>query len=161
MLNELLTRERIVPRMQASEHWAAIVELLDHLIAIGKFDGARRDECLDALRRREALTSTGIGSGVAIPHAFLDGLEKTQAAFGLCPQGIEFDSLDAAPVQMVLLFLVPRAHHAEHLRTLASVARTLSSVRVRREVLEARTPAAILSALTPDPAPVPLGRREE
>jgi mannitol/fructose-specific phosphotransferase system IIA component (Ntr-type) len=75
-LANLLTPERIVLEMGAGEHWPAIVELVDRLVEVAALEAALRDEVLDALKVREDQVSTGVGYGVAIPHAFSDKLDQ-------------------------------------------------------------------------------------
>src|SRR5947209_10325131 len=67
-LANLLSAEQIIPEMKATERWAAIVELIDLLVGLGKIKSPDRDPILSALRQREETMSTGIGFGIAIPH---------------------------------------------------------------------------------------------
>ena len=86
---------------------------------------------LAALRQREETMSTGIGFGIAIPHASSDRVGKVVAAFGRSLTGIEFDSLDNAPVKFIVLFVVPKDQFQTHLRTLAAIAKFLNDRTVR------------------------------
>ena len=130
-LASLLTVEQIIPQMQATERWGAIVELVDVLAAAGKVKAEDRDVVLAALRQREETMSTGIGFGIAIPHASSDRVGEVIAAFGRSMTGIEFDSLDNAPVRFIVLFVVPRDQFQVHLRTLAAIAKLLNDRAVR------------------------------
>ena len=94
--------------MKATERWAAIVELIDLLVSLGKIKPEDRDPILASLKQREETMSTGIGFGIAIPHCSSDRLEEVVAAFGRSTTGIEFDALDNAPVKFVVLFIVPK-----------------------------------------------------
>src|SRR6266487_3233291 len=96
-LGNLLTTEQIIPEMQATERWSAIVELTNLLVSQGKIKPEDKDTVLAALRAREETMSTGIGFGIAIPHASSDRVSEVVAAFGRSSKGIEFDSLDNAP----------------------------------------------------------------
>ena len=107
-LGNLLTIHQIIPEMKATERWSAIVELVDLLVAQQQVKPADRDTVLAALRQREETMSTGIGFGIAIPHASSDRVEKVVAAFGRSATGIEFDSLDNAPVKFIVLFIDPK-----------------------------------------------------
>lgn len=130
-LASLLTAEQILPQMQATERWGAIVELVDLLVKVGKVKPADRDVVLAVLRQREETMSTGIGFGIAIPHASSDRVGEVIAAFGRSSGGIEFDSLDNAPVKFIVLFVVPRDQFQMHLRTLAAIAKLLNDRTVR------------------------------
>src|SRR3989440_3465559 len=136
-LANLLSAEQIIPEMKATERWAAIVELIDLLVSLGKIKPADRDPILAALKQREETMSTGIGFGIAIPHCSSDRLDEVVAAFGRSTKGIEFDALDNAPVKFVVLFIVPKNQFQTHLRTLASIAKFLND---RASAINSPTP---------------------
>jgi fructose-specific phosphotransferase system IIA component len=138
-LGNLLSVDRIVPEMQANERWSAIVELVELLVARGKVKPEDRDLVLAALRQREETMSTGIGFGIAIPHASSDRVSEVVAAFGRSNKGIEFDSLDNAPVKYIVLFVVPKDQFQTHLRTLAAIAKFLNDRTVRERLGNAAT----------------------
>jgi len=138
-LGNLLSVDRIVPEMQANERWSAIVELVELLVARGKVKPEDRDLVLAALRQREETMSTGIGFGIAIPHASSDRVSEVVAAFGRSNKGIEFDSLDNAPVKYIVLFVVPKDQFQTHLRTLAAIAKFLNDRTVRERLGSAAT----------------------
>lgn len=154
-LAQLLGPDQILPDMKAVGHWPSIVELVDHLVACGKLPAALHDEILEALRKREEQVSTGIGSGVAIPHAFSDQLEEVVAVFGRSHGGIDFAALDDAPVHLVILFLVPRKDYQLHLRTLAAIAKMFTNPDIRRRLCEAADGDEILAILGSKPSRVP------
>ena len=133
-LGNLLSVDRILPQMQASERWSAIVELVELLVQRGKVRAADQDSVLAALRQREETMSTGIGFGIAIPHASSDRVDEVVAAFGRSSTGIEFDSLDNAPVKFIVLFVVPKDQFQTHLRTLAAIAKFLNDRTVRERL---------------------------
>ena len=133
-LGNLLSVDRIVPEMQANERWSAIVELVELLVARGKVRPEDRELVLAALRQREETMSTGIGFGIAIPHASSDRVGEVVAAFGRSNKGIEFDSLDNAPVKYIVLFVVPKDQFQTHLRTLAAIAKFLNDRTVRERL---------------------------
>lgn len=144
-LASLLTAEQIIPEMKATERWSAIVELIDLLVAQGKIKPEDRDSILASLKQREETMSTGIGFGIAIPHASSDRIEEVVASFGRSSQGIEFDALDNAPVKFVVLFIVPKNQFQTHLRTLASIAKFLNDRSVRERLGAATSAAEILA----------------
>ena len=144
-LGNLLTVHQILPDMKATERWSAIVELVELLVAQGQVKPADRDTVLAALRQREETMSTGIGFGIAIPHASSDRVEKVVAAFGRSATGIEFDSLDNAPVKFIVLFVVPKDQFQTHLRTLAAIAKFLNDRGTRDRLAAAKTAEEILA----------------
>ncbi len=144
-LGNLLSKDQILPEMQATERWSAIVELVDLLAAKGFVNTDDRDVVLGALRAREETMSTGIGFGIAIPHASSDRVDRVVAAFGRSSTGIEFDSLDNAPVRFIVLFVVPKDQFQTHLRTLAAIAKFLNDRSVRDRLGTAAGADEILS----------------
>ena len=146
-LASLLTNDQIILDMKSGEHWDAIVELVDHLVSIGSIPEDTRNEVLEALRAREDQVSTGIGSGVAIPHTLSDRIDKVAAVFGRSAEGIDFQALDNAPVHFVVLFVVPRAQYNLHLQTLAAIAKTFANREIRRRLADATSRDEILEVL--------------
>src|SRR5256886_15292882 len=144
-LASLLSSEQIIPEMKATGRWPAIVELIDLLVSLGKIEPASRDSILASLKQREETMSTGIGFGIAIPHASSDYVNDVVAAFGRSSQGIEFDALDNAPVRFVVLFIVPKNQFQTHLRTLASIAKFLNDRATRDKLANAKSTEEILS----------------
>ena len=144
-LASLLSAEQIIPEMKATEGWSAIVELIDLLVAQGKIKAEDRESILASLKQREETMSTGIGFGIAIPHAPSDRIEEVVASFGRSSQGIEFDALDNAPVKFVVLFISPKNQFQTHLRTLASIAKFLNDRNVRERLGAAQSADQILA----------------
>ena len=150
-LGNLLSVDRILPQMRASERWSAIVELVDLLVDRGKVKPEDRELVLAALRQREETMSTGIGFGIAIPHASSDRVSEVVAAFGRSQDGIEFDSLDNAPVKFIVLFVVPKDQFQTHLRTLAAIAKFLNDRTVRDRLGSAEGATAIYEVFSGSP----------
>ena len=146
-LADLLTPDHILLEMKASGHWSAIEELVGHLVQLGALPGPLREPTLESLRAREDLVSTGIGSGVAIPHAFSDEISEVVAVFGRSPAGIDFEALDGAPVHLIILFIVPRKDYHLHLRTLAAIAKMFTNPDIRRSLMEAQSREEILTIM--------------
>jgi mannitol/fructose-specific phosphotransferase system IIA component (Ntr-type) len=144
-LGHILSIDQILPEMEAVERMEAIVELVDLLVAKGHVQAGDRDVVLNALRAREDTMSTGIGFGIAIPHASSDRVNHVVAAFGRSSKGIEFDALDNAPVKFIVLFVVPKDQFQTHLRTLAAIAKFLNDRQVRERLGTAASAEEILS----------------
>jgi mannitol/fructose-specific phosphotransferase system IIA component (Ntr-type) len=100
----------------------AIAAILDRLIETEGLAAELRGEILAALVEREELGSTGIGHGVAVPHAKCAGVSRMFGAVAEFPAGVDFESLDRKPVRVVYLIISPRKRPAEHLRILESIA---------------------------------------
>ena len=153
-LAKLLSADRIILEMKAVELWPSIVELVNHLVKSGQLPPEQQREMLDAFKAREAQVSTGIGSGVAIPHAFSDHLDRVVAVFGRSRQGIDFGAVDHAPVHFVILFIVPRKDYHLHLQTLAAIAKMFTNRQVLRQIGEAVDHEEILAIFEPKAARV-------
>lgn len=151
-LAKLLGADQIVLEMRALEHWAAITELVDHLVTSGKLPEAQREGVLGALKTREEQISTGIGCGVAIPHAFSDEGDEVIAVFGRSRQGIDFEALDKCPVHFIILFIVPRKDYHLHLQTLAAIAKMFTNIEIRRQLGVAETRDEVLAILDCKPS---------
>lgn len=143
-LASLLSTERILPELKATERWEAITEMVDCLVSRGAVAEEHRGQVLEVLRQREETMSTGIGFGIAIPHASSEWVSEVVAAFGRSKKGIEFDSLDNEPVHFIVLFVVPRDQFQTHLRTLAAIAKFLNDRVVREELAAAAEAESIM-----------------
>ncbi|MCB1132232.1 MAG: PTS sugar transporter subunit IIA [Verrucomicrobiae bacterium] len=150
-LAKLLSADQVLLDLKATEHWPVIVELVDHLVRIDRLPASLQEETLGALKAREDQVSTGIGSGVAIPHAFSDKLEEVVVVFGRSKEGVDFEALDNAPVHFIILFVVPRKDYHLHLRTLAAIAKMFTNCEVRRQLGAAETRDEILAILDSKP----------
>ncbi|MFI4940617.1 MAG: PTS sugar transporter subunit IIA [Burkholderiales bacterium] len=100
--------------------------------------GVTANEVVDSLNAREKIGSTGLGQGVAIPHARVNGLTEAIAAFVRPKTAIQFDSPDGMPVAFCLVLLVPAPATEQHLRTLSDIASMLSSVQFRDQLGRAK-----------------------
>ena len=89
------------------------------------------------LLERERLASTGIGSGVAIPHGRYDGVDELRAAVAVCPAGVDFDAVDCLPVRILVGIVGPRSMPQKHLAALAGVSRVLRDDQKRDALLKA------------------------
>ena len=87
--------------------------------------GLPAGQVVDALMTRETLGPTGVGHGVALPHARMDGIDKVVGAFVLLDKPIDFSSVDRQPVDVAFALFAPEDAGVEHLKALALVARTL------------------------------------
>lgn len=96
-------------------------QLVAPLVAHGVVEDV--DGLMDALLERESLQSTGIGSGVAVPHAICDDLSEPRIVLGHCRPGVDFRSLDQRPVHLFFLLLSPSASTGVHIKLLARIAR--------------------------------------
>lgn len=121
--------------LRAEERWEAIEELVSHLAQTNALKPEQKDSILAAIRQREAAMSTGIGQGVAIPHAITDLVAEVVVIIGRSRTGIEFAARDRKKVEIVVLFLIPQAGLHQHLNTFAESAKLLRRRDFRGELL--------------------------
>jgi PTS system nitrogen regulatory IIA component len=140
----LLDRSAISTRVSAANKKKALAVIAE--IAARNF-GLEAGEVQDALIEREAAGSTGVGYGVAVPHARLNGLERMRGVFVRLEQPVEFDSVDDQPVDLMFALFAPRNAGAEHLRALARVSRLLRQSELREQLRQARTADAVHALL--------------
>jgi len=124
-ITDFLSPKAIVIDIKSVKKEDVITELVDALIQAGEIDKKNRTKLTDALMAREALGSTAIGQGVAIPHAKTDCVSKLVAAFGLSKKGVDFDSLDGEQAYIFFLLVAPQDSAGPHLKALARISRLL------------------------------------
>jgi nitrogen PTS system EIIA component len=115
----------IVPNLVAATKSEAIRALVKSLIIAEQISRNAEDGVAAALLRREELGSTGIGRGIAIPHAKHPAVESVVAAIGRIPIGVDFESLDGEPVHLMVLVLSPPDKPGDHLRAVERISRAL------------------------------------
>ena len=139
---DFLSRTAIVPELKAATKKAAIEELVGLLVKENKVQDA--DSAVQILMEREKIGSTGIGQGIAIPHAKSEQAKGVAAAFGLSKKGIAFDALDGDPVYIIFLLIAPPDSAAMHLQALARISRMLKDKFFRQSLREAKSTEEIL-----------------
>jgi len=146
-IGDLLIGDAIVVRPGASSKRQAL-----HLVAETAAEALGFDESqiFDALLEREALGSTGLGAGVAVPHARLAGLDRVCAVFVKLETPVSYDAVDDRPVDLLFALFAPPREGAEHLRALAAVSRTLRSADMRQRLRQAGTADAIRALFVQD-----------
>lgn len=123
---------------------ARVLALLGRMLASAAGQSAELVE--RRLTEREAVQSTAIGLGVAIPHASLPSLDRQIAALVIHPSGVSFEAIDGEPTRLILGVLGPN-RAADHLRFLARVSKLLRAAPIRRALLDAPDAASALSLI--------------
>lgn len=146
--------------LAAHDRDGVLAELVDLLAANGHVSDPAR--MLRDLLEREALGSTGIGHGIAFPHARSTAARRVHLALGISREGIDYGTLDNQPARLVLLEVAPPEAAKEQLQTLAPIALLLTDAALREALFAARTPNEVVRLLaaraqrdragrTPDP----------
>ena len=133
-LTSLLTGGVIIPSLEAKSRKQAIHALAEAL-AEATGIGLREIEVME----RERLGSTGVGEGVAIPHARLEGVDAPVGGYLRLVHGVDFEAIDDRPCDLIFMLLAPKSSGADHLRALAQVSRTFRQSAVRDALREANT----------------------
>ena len=137
----------ICPDLQAVSKEDVIKEMVHALVLAGKLDDAVSKKVIKALMDREELGSTGIGSGVAVPHAKHDAISDLVCAFGRSSKGIQFDALDGEPVYVVFLLLSSKGASGSHLEALAFISRLVRDEKFVRFLRDAKDSKSIRDLL--------------
>lgn len=145
-IGEFVTPDRIAYRLRAASKKRAL-ELVSGLIASG--DGTPTEtEVFDCLIARERLGSTGLGHGIAIPHGRLKSLRRVTGAFVRLDKGVDFDTVDGEPVDMICALVVPPEAVESHLQVLAALANLFSRAEVRERLRRAASASELYAVLT-------------
>jgi nitrogen PTS system EIIA component len=147
---DLITPDRVVVPIRVSDKTQLVRELSRRAGRLLEIDP---QAILDALHAREMLGSTGVGQGVALPHARVGGLQQIFGLFGRLERPIDFDAIDERPVDLVFLLLVPDRAGNEHLAALAAVARQLRDSNVAAQLRAATTATELYNWLTREMPP--------
>lgn len=143
-LSPLLTGGVVLPRLAATSRKQVLCDLAG---ALAEKAGLDQRDVFEAIMERERLGSTGVGSGVAIPHARLSKLTETVGGFARLSQAVEFDAVDDKPCDLIFMLLAPDASGADHLRALARVSRAFRQPEFRQALRDAKTDAELKALL--------------
>ncbi len=135
--------------LQARDKRSAIAELVG-LLPLA--DDAQRERVVEAVLEREALLSTGIGRGVAVPHGKCAAVNRLMAAMAVHPEGLAFDAVDGEPCRILFLLVSHPDNSGPHIRALAQVARVLNQERAKRALAAASTPEEVVAVFRDDEA---------
>jgi PTS system nitrogen regulatory IIA component len=143
-IKDFLTTSNVVIDVPASGKAALLSDLARRAAAELKLDA---DAVANAVGKRDELGSTGIGGGVALPHARLREIKKPYGLLARLKSPIDFDAIDAEPVDIVFLMLLPAASQLDQLNTLAAAARKLRDGGVLNRLRKATTSAELYGAI--------------
>jgi PTS system nitrogen regulatory IIA component len=140
---DLIAPERVIVGLAATDKTQVLNELAK---VAASATGIGSQEIYQALAARERLGSTGVGGGIAMPHAQLPGLAGFWGLFARLDRNIDFEAVDEAPVDLVFVILIP-ASAPEHVAALSCAARRLRDRAVAAQIREASTPAEVYALL--------------
>ncbi|REI27779.1 PTS fructose transporter subunit IIC [Staphylococcus felis] len=144
-ITELLTQETIAMDLSATTKDGVIEALAQQLNEAGKLNDIETFK--DAIHERERQSSTGVGEGIAIPHAKNAAVTTPAIAFGKSKEGVDYESLDMQPAHLFFMIAAPETGAKTHLDALAKLSSVLMDESVRSALLKANTPEEILSIM--------------
>ncbi len=144
---DILTQSSVVTSLKASSKKHALEELSSHA---ADATGIAKHEIFDVLLERERLGTTGVGSGIAIPHGKLTDLDRLYGCFARLESPVDFDAIDGQPVDLIFLLLAPESAGADHLRALARISRVLRNAASCEKLRDASSTETIYTLLTCD-----------
>jgi mannitol/fructose-specific phosphotransferase system IIA component (Ntr-type) len=136
-IRELITENDVVTDLKAADKLEAVRSVARFVCSAGGLD--RAEEVADKVIEREGEMSTGIGFGIAIPHARLSDIDRLYMAAARSAEGIEFDSLDGLAVNLIFMLVSPESIPTAHTEVLSALSRILSYEEVRRGLMSAGT----------------------
>ncbi|SEN74965.1 PTS fructose transporter subunit IIABC [Lihuaxuella thermophila] len=142
-ITELLQKDTVIMNLQSTSKDSVMDELIDKLDAAGRL--SNRDEFKEAILKREAQGSTGIGEGIAIPHAKTKAVKTPAICFGKSDEGIEFDSLDGKPAHLFFMIAAPEGANETHLETLSRLSAMLMDNHFREQLSRAKTADEVIA----------------
>ncbi len=145
-LGELLLPNAIVARARWQGRRQVLAEMSGMM---ARALGLDVREVHDAVQERERLGSTGVGEGVAIPHARIESLSRPVGGFVRLLEPADFEAIDERPADLIFMLLAPTDAGADHLRALAKAARMFRQERIRDALRGAQTEEAVLAILAP------------
>ncbi|MBQ3670537.1 MAG: PTS sugar transporter subunit IIA [Treponema sp.] len=144
-LEAIFPKETIIARLESTEKDELFEELVEIIhTAVPQMN---RKEALDSLTERESKMTTGIMHNVAIPHALIPSMDKTIGAIGISEQGIDYDSLDKAPVYLVFMIIGAQGETEQHIQVLKELAGVLQIPGFVDRMRQCKTPSEISNFL--------------
>jgi PTS system nitrogen regulatory IIA component len=147
---EILARDAVILNLGVQTKREVLSEMAAALAKVEPQIAA--DRLLEVLLEREALQSTGIGEGVAIPHGKLPGLDRLVATFARSNEGVEFDSIDGQPTHHFFLLVVPEHSGGQYLKALARISRFFRDPAFRQRLSAGQSLEDVIGAIEDEDA---------
>ncbi|MFA5087993.1 MAG: PTS sugar transporter subunit IIA [Candidatus Omnitrophota bacterium] len=147
-ISDFLCTKAVCANLKATKKDEVIEELVSLLVNAGAIDKKNKAKVIEVLMAREALGSTAIGQGIAIPHGKCDSVNKLVGGLGISKQGLDFDSLDGEPAYIFFLLIAPLDSAGPHLKALARISRLLKDKYFRDSLRASEDEKSILKLVT-------------
>jgi len=136
-ISDYLKEENIKMNLVAKNKKKAIKTLLE-------FNSLDKESILKEIKKREELESTGFGNGIAVPHARIDGIPSITILVGVSRKGVEFDSLDGKPANLIFLILAPKSETKLYIYILAKLIKVLEEEKNLTKLVDTDTPQSFI-----------------
>ena len=146
-ISDFLCAKAVSADLKGTNKQEIIDEMVRLLISAGAIDKKNKAKLMEVLSAREALGSTAIGQGIAIPHGKSDSVNKLIASLGISKKGIDFDSLDGEPAYIFFLLIAPIDSAGPHLKALARISRLLKDKYFRENLKVVKDDKTILELI--------------
>jgi fructose-specific phosphotransferase system IIA component len=147
-LVDLIIPEVVKVPLTARDKPGVIDELIQVLKDAGKIED--KDRVADAIHKREAMGSTGLELGIAVPHAKSEAVRELTMSLGIAPQGIEFDALDGKPSKLFFLILAAPDQSGPHIEALAEIAKLSKSKAFLNALINATSAQEVVNLFRED-----------
>jgi len=147
---DILVRDAVILNLGVRDKRDVLMEMSAALAKVEPQIEA--DRLLEVLLEREALQSTGIGEGVAIPHGKMVGLDRLVATFARSPEGVEFESIDGQPTHHLFLLVVPEHSGGQYLKALARISRFFRDAAFRQQLTDGESVQDVVRAIEEEDA---------
>jgi len=134
--------KKLVATLNATNRNEALTQLVDVIFKAGKLKN--KEEFLNAIMEREKIVSTGIGMGVAIPHAKLPGFDDFFITIGILQKAIDWNALDGTPVRLIFMIGGPDDKQTEYLQILSTLTQFIKDEEKRKRLLNLHDPKTII-----------------
>ncbi len=147
-ISDFLCAKAITAELKSTTKQEVIDEMVGLLVNAGAIEKKHKPKLVEILMAREALGSTAIGQGIAIPHGKSENVTKLTAALGISKKGIDFDSLDGEPAYIFFLLIAPIDSAGPHLKALARISRLLKDKYFRENLKTSKDDKTILKLVS-------------
>jgi PTS system nitrogen regulatory IIA component len=137
----VVKREVVAAGVAAADKASILAEIAR--LSAGVLDGVTEAEVEKGLAEREEVGSTGFGKGIAIPHCRIDSAREFAVGVVSVPDGVDFDSMDGAPVRLLVFIIGPKENSSDHIKVLSTISRVLSDPRAVEEMIAAKSAEAL------------------
>ena len=146
-LSEIMVNDAIVPELKGTTRDEVIIELVEAMVRAGAINNRNVKDITKAILARETQATTGIGKGVALPHAKLKSIKRPIGTIGRSVSGIDFAALDSKPVYSVILLLSSPDNAEEHLQAMEAIFKHVQRDMFRKFLQQSETKEAIIDLI--------------